>query len=448
MSSETPEHSLGSLCLLVADCPHATPKWTDAGAVVLRNQNIKSGRLDLSSPSFTDEEHYRSRTRRAAPQGGDIVITREAPMGDVCRIPDGLRCCLGQRQVLLRPDPRKVDAQFLLFALQSPYLQSQIGWNEGTGSTVSNLRIPVLEALKVPTPHLSIQVEIATTLGAIDDRIALLHETNATLEAIAQALFKSWFVDFDPVRAKQQGLAPAGMDEATAAKFPSDLHDSTLGQVPKGWECIDLAALTKQFGGSIQTGPFGSQLHASDYVESGVPVVMPKDIVNRRVSTDSVAMVGAVDADRLSRHKLQVGDIVFSRRGDVERHALITEREVGWLCGTGCLLLRPGNLWQSPGYLSMLLDSPRARTWLVQHAVGATMPNLNTGILGSVPVVLPSISVLRAFEELMSVTEQQRSRNASMSETLAKLRDTLLPRLISGQLRLPEAAVQITKAST
>ena len=439
MSFEVAEHTLNSLCLLVVDCSHATPEWTDGGVAVLRNHNIKGGRLDLSDPSFTDEEHYAGRVKRAAPQGGDIVITREAPMGDVCQIPDGLRCCLGQRQVLLRPDPRKVNSRFLLFALQSPYIQNQIGWNEGTGSTVSNLRIPVLEALKVPTPAMSLQIEIATTLGAIDDRIALLREANATLETIAQALFRSWFVDFDPVHAKQQGIAPAGMDEATAALFPDGFEESALGLVPEGWACIDLTELTKRFGGSIQTGPFGSQLHASDYVESGVPVVMPKDIVNRRASTDSVARIGAADADRLSRHKLQAGDIVFSRRGDVERHALITEREVGWLCGTGCLLLRPGHQWKSPGFLSMLLDAPRARTWLVQHAVGATMPNLNTGILGSVPVVLPSTSVLRAFEELASVTEEQRSRNASMAETLATLRDILLPRLISGQLRLPEA---------
>ena len=102
MSNEPAEHSLRSLCLLVVDCPHATPKWTDSGVVVLRNQNIKGGRLDLSSPSFTDEEHYQGRVRRAVPQGGDIVMTREAPMGDVCQIPQGLRCCVGQRQVLLR----------------------------------------------------------------------------------------------------------------------------------------------------------------------------------------------------------------------------------------------------------------------------------------------------------------------------------------------------------
>ena len=228
---------------------------------------------------------------------------------------------------------------------------------------------------------------MASVLGALDDRIALPRETNATLEAIAQALFKSWFVDFDPVRAKSQGLAPAGMDETTAALFPDGFDESALGLVPKGWEQINLAELTKRCGGSIQTGPFGSQLHASDYVESGVPVVMPKDIVNRRASTQSIARFDVADAHRLTRHQLRAGDIVFSRRGDVERHALITEREVGWLCGTGCLLLRPGSDWAAPGFLSMLLDASQARTWLVQHAVGATMPNLNTGILGSVPVL-------------------------------------------------------------
>ena len=164
--------------------------------------------------------------------------------------------------------------------------------------------------------------------------------------------------------------------------FPGSFEESALGSVPKGWECIDLAELTKRFGGSIQTGPFGSQLHASDYVKSGVPVVMPKDIVNRRASTESVARIGTTDADRLSRHKLQAGDIVFSRRGDVERHALITEREVGWICGTGCLLLRSGPQWKSPGFLSMLLDAPRART-SVSAFINACSPSASKCALGS-----------------------------------------------------------------
>jgi type I restriction enzyme, S subunit len=358
-------------------------------------------------------------------------------MGEVAQL-GSERVALAQRVVTLRGKAGLLDSTFLLYLLQTEELQGQLR-ARATGTTVLGIKQSELRKVSLSLPPIELQRSSAAVLATIDARIDVLRETNATLEAIAQALFKSWFVDFDPVRAKQQGLAPAGMDEAAAALFPDSFEESALGLVPKGWECIDLAELTKRFGGSIQTGPFGSQLHASDYVKSGVPVVMRKDIVNRRASTESVARIGTADADRLSRHKLQAGDIVFSRRGDVERHALITEREVGWLCGTGCLLLRSGPQWKSPGFLSMLLDASSARTWLVQHAVGATMPNLNTGILGSVPVVLPSPPVLRAFEELVSVTEDQRSRNASMAETLATLRDTLLPRLISGQLRLPDA---------
>ena len=309
-----------------------------------------------------------------------------------------------------------------------------------------SINTKILSDIPIYFPDLATQREAALILGKIDDRITLLRETNATLEAIAQALFKSWFVDFDPVRAKMEGRAPEGMDETTAALFPDGFEESELGLVPKGWTATTLAALTKQHGGSIQTGPFGSQLHASDYVPDGIPVVMPKDIANRRVATDSVARIDAINVERLARHKLQVGDIVFSRRGDVEKHALIGDREVGWLCGTGCLLVRPGKNWIAPNFLSMALDAPAARLWLVQHAVGATMPNLNTGILGSVRLVLPPSVLLAAFENVIAASQALQSQNASTIETLATLRDTLLPRLISGQLRLPEAQAAAAEA--
>ena len=333
------------------------------------------------------------------------------------------------------------DPLFLYYLLVHLNLNQ---WRSGSGQPLINQS--TLSSIQVTVPSPAEQAVIGQLMLTLDDRITLLRETNATLEAIAQALFKSWFVDFDPVHAKQQGIAPAGMDEATAALFPDSFEESALGLVPNGWQPTSLLALTKSSGGSIQTGPFGSQLHASDYVESGIPVVMPKDIQNRRATTDSVARIRAVDADRLSRHKLAKGDIVFSRRGDIERHALISEREVGWVCGTGCLLVRPGKAWLSSTFLSMMLDAPQSRTWLVQHAVGATMPNINTGILGSVPVTLPPPGLLMAFEEIIAVTEEQRSRNASTAETLTTLRDTLLPRLISGQLRLPQAEAELTEA--
>src|SRR3569833_4521864 len=106
-------------CEANVECPHSPPTWTESGVVDLRNQNIRNGRLDLSQPSYTDERHFAERTRRAAPREGDVVITREARMGQVCRIPPGLRCCLGQRMVLLRPDRYNVDQVYLIYTLQS-----------------------------------------------------------------------------------------------------------------------------------------------------------------------------------------------------------------------------------------------------------------------------------------------------------------------------------------
>lgn len=115
MTGEWKKERLSALCAEIADCPHSTPLWTDSGALVLRSQNIRNGRLDLSAKSYTDEAHFEQRSRRARLRGGDLVITREAPMGEVCLIPEGLRCCLGQRMVMLRPDPKKCDSRFLLY---------------------------------------------------------------------------------------------------------------------------------------------------------------------------------------------------------------------------------------------------------------------------------------------------------------------------------------------
>lgn len=312
-----------------------------------------------------------------------------------------------------------------------------------SGSAQPSLNRNFLYTIPFKIPPRREQDAIAELLKALDDRITVLRDTSATLEAIAQALFKSWFVDFDPVRAKLDGRVPEGIDEDTAALFPDELEESELGAVPRGWLASTLAEQTLEHGGTIQTGPFGSQLHASDYSEEGTPVAMPKDITDRRINTSSVARVAAEHVTRLARHQLSAGDIVFSRRGDVERHALVTEREVGWLCGTGCLLVRPGKKWQWPAYLSMLLDTPKVKLWLVQHAVGATMPNLNTGILGSIPLVVPHTDILSQFEHIAMALEIRRSENLATMETLASLRDTLLPRLISGQLRLPDVENQI-----
>lgn len=165
---------------------------------------------------------------------------------------------------------------------------------------------------------------------------------------------------------------------------------------------------------NIQTGPFGSQLHQSDYSECGTPVVMPKDLIAGHISEDSIARVSEDHVERLSRHKIEEGDILYSRRGDVGRCAYAGQKEVGWLCGTGCLRVSINAQMANPKYVFYQLQKAETVGWVINHAVGATMLNLNTSILSDVPVMLPdleiqnkTVGVLSAYDALIENNQHQ-----------------------------------------
>lgn len=191
-----------------------------------------------------------------------------------------------------------------------------------------------------------------------------------------------------------------------------------LFAIPGLWEPTTLGESCRRGGGDIQTGPFGSQLHASDYVPCGIPSIMPQNIGDNRISEDGIARITADDALRLSRYLVRCGDIVYSRRGDVERRALIREREDGWLCGTGCLRIRFGNGVVHPPYVAFYLGHPLVRQWIVRHAHGATMPNLNTSILSALPFVLPPLEEQRAIAHILGTLDDKIELNRRTNETL------------------------------
>ena len=194
--------------------------------------------------------------------------------------------------------------------------------------------------------------------------------------------------------------------------------EEVVGPAPFGWEYKTLGAACKEGGGDIQTGPFGSQLHASDYVSIGVPSIMPQNIGDNRISDDGIARISPADAERLSRYLVRTGDIVYSRRGDVERRALVRDHENGWLCGTGCLRVRLGEKGADPRYVSYYLGHPDVREWVVRHAHGATMPNLNTSILGACPFLVPPLPEQRAIAHILGTLDDKIELNRRMSETL------------------------------
>lgn len=434
--------SLASMCEAVVDCPHSTPVWTKSGYVVLRNQNIKDGRLDLSDPSFTDEDHFKQRIRRMAPRPGDIVITREAPMGEVCKIPEGLTCCLGQRQVLLRPKA-DVDADYLLYALQSPFVQNQIRWNEGTGSTVSNIRIPILEKIEIPR-HDQAETNIAKALGSLDSKIDLNRRINRTLEAMAQAIFKSWFVDFDPVKAKiaaiEQGEDPlraamraisgktdAELDQmprehhdqlaATATLFPDAMEESALGEIPKGWS----VARVYEIANVIYGAPFASKLFNTE--GRGLPIVRIRDLRDEEpgVWTDEVHPKG---------YLLTAGDIVVGMDG--EFRAYLWGGEPAWLNQRVCVFKPHGP--HSPAFVRCAIAAPLAHIEATE--IATTVIHLGKGDIDKFTAVIPDEAVALAFAAITDPVYAEIVSNKAQMRQLSRLRDTLLPKLLSGELPL------------
>ncbi|MDH4394621.1 MAG: restriction endonuclease subunit S [Limnobacter sp.] len=190
------------------------------------------------------------------------------------------------------------------------------------------------------------------------------------------------------------------------------------------WQQTTLGKIVKLGGGKIQTGPFGSQLHASDYVDQGIPCIMPANMKNNQVDLSGIAMISELDAKRLSQHLVNDGDIVYSRRGDVTQKALISKKEEGYFCGTGCLLVRPGkNI--DPEFLTYHLSTPSNQSWIVNQAVGATMPNLNTTILSNVPLNVPDKVTQQKIAAALSALDSRIECNNRINVELEEMAKAL-----------------------
>jgi type I restriction enzyme S subunit len=277
------------------------------------------------------------------------------------------------------------------------------------GSTMPILNKGMFSEVKIDLPPLAEQLQIVSTLSALDDRITLLRETNATLEAIAQALFKSWFVDFDPVRAKLEGRAPEGMDEVTARLFPDSFKESELGLVPSGWR-------VGQLGNEVRIA-YGKNLPTSKLLESGYPVYGGNGQIgfSDKFLYESRQVLVACRGAASGKFNQSVP------RSFVTNNSLVLESSDA----TPLLF----------GYLKGCISCAD----LIPFVTGSAQPQVTIDNLKNFKLLVPSDAAVRAFESFSAPIEDAIEANSQQAQTLATLRDTLLPRLISGQLRLPEA---------
>ena len=310
---------LDEVCAGVFDCPHSTPVLAEHGALMARSQDVRTGVFCVSDAARVSEETYIDRTRRAVPRYGDLLYSREGTyFGIAAEVPADARVCLGQRMVLLRPDSGSSDFRFLKYWLNSPVVAEHIQGRRD-GSVAERLNLPTIRALPIPVPPLEEQRGIAQVLGTLDDKIELNRKMNETLEAMARAIFQSWFVDFDPVRAKARGEQPTSMSAEIAALFPSEFEDSEFSPIPKGWHVETLGECATYLNRGL----------APKYLEAGGVAVINQKCIRG----------GALDLTKCRRHDPHLRSVTGRavRFGDV----LVNSTGVGTLGRVAQVLALP-----------------------------------------------------------------------------------------------------------
>ncbi|WP_170446198.1 restriction endonuclease subunit S [Ruegeria arenilitoris] len=414
----------------VFDGPHATPKTIDDGPVFLGISSLNFGRLDLSNTRHVSEEDFAKWTKRVEPKAGDIVFSYETKIGEAAVVPKGLRCCLGRRMGLVRLDPAKCDARYFLYQYLSPNYQQFLASRTVHGATVDRLLLKDFPSFDFPLPPIEEQREIAAVLGVLDDKIELNRKTAATLEAMARALYRSWFVDFDPVRAKAEGRTPAHMDEATAALFPDSFGDDGL---PVGWELEPVRSLCSQVKQTVKPmeAPDAEFWHFSlpAYDNGAVPVRE----LGAAIKSNKLFVPN--DAILFSRLNPSIPRVWWARAD----HSVATPA-----ASTEFFVARARASDETP-WLYCLLSSPEFREQALFRVTGTSNSHQRVP-----PTTLAEIEVVAATPELISAFGRNTAtifdRIHTMSQenqTLAALRDALLPRLMSGELRVGEAREQV-----
>jgi len=411
---------LASVCEGMFDGPHATPKKTSRGPVFLGIWNLSQGRLDLSKTEHLSEEDFARWTRRVVPQPGDLVFSYETRLGQAALVPEGLRCCLGRRMGLIRPLRPRVEPRFLLYAFMGPEFQQTVRERTIAGSTVERILLTELGKYPIRIPALAEQQSVVSLLGALDDKIELNRVMNRTLETIASALFRSWFVDFDPVVAKAAGRQPVGMSTDVAGEFPDSFSGAVSDPIPNGWRLASIYDVTKVVYGA----PFSSKLFNGDH--RGLPLLRIRDLVSQDPEVFT-------DESHPNAERVAAGDVVVGMDG--EFRAVIWQGPESWLNQRLCKFIPKGTAGTTYVYHSIF--APLAE--FERSKVGTTVTHLGKADIDTFKVIHPGDKILALFSTLTQPLIDRILANAAESQVLSDLRDGLLPRLLSGEIRVNQA---------
>ena len=425
MADEWTARHLDDCMEALIDYRGKTPAKTPFGIPLITAKVVKGGRIETPD-EFIAVEDYDAWMRRGIPKAGDVVLTTEAPLGEVAQL-GSMRVALAQRLITLRGKPGILDNGFLKFLMQSMAVQDQLR-ARASGTTVLGIKQSELRKVLLTLPPIDEQCAIAHILGTLDDKIELNRRMNETLEAMARALFKSWFVDFDPVRAKAEGRWRKG---ETLPGLPADLYnlfpqsfvDSELGEIPKGWQVGYL--------GDVAIHPRRG-VQASE-IDASTPYIALEHMPKRCIALTDW---GTGDGLASNKYQFKKGEILFGKLRPYFHKAGVAP--LMGVCSTDIVVVSPiTEKWF--GFVLGHIISEDFVEYTNAGATGTKMPRTSWMEMKRYAVVLPSEHIVEAFTRLICPAIDRIISSIHESRTLTALRDALLPKLISGDLRVKDA---------
>jgi type I restriction enzyme S subunit len=437
MESEWPRVAFADAPVVIIDGDRGKnyPKRTDflesGHCLFLNTGNVTTDGFDFSQCQFITKQKD-TVLRKGKIKRHDLVMTTRGTVGNVAyyndRIPfDHIRINSGM--VIFRPDPQQVEPLYLYQFLRSSVFKRQVAALR-TGSAQPQLPIRDINRIKLSVPPLAEQQAIAHILGTLDDKIELNRRMNETLEAMAQAIFKSWFVDFDPVRARLDGQQPPGLAPHIAELLPDAFEASELGEIPEGWGIEPIGDIIDAVGGGTPSTKNPA------YWEDGIHYfATPKSLsgLSSPILLETERKVTDAGLAKISSGLLPVGTVLLSSRAPVG-YLAITEIPV-------CI---------NQGFIAMICDGKVSNYYVLNwahanmaeiklRAGGTTFAEISKRNFRPIPALVPPAEVIAAFDAVTEPLYTKIRVNLEESRTLAELRDALLPKLISGELRVPDA---------
>jgi len=429
MAGEWVIFRLGEVCTKIGS--GATPRggasvYLDQGEVALiRSQNVYNDGFHRDGIVYLTERNAKELANVEVAEGDILLNITGDSVARVCQVqPDLLPARVNQHVAIVRPDSKQLSPRYLCYYLASPLMQEKMLSLAGGGATRNALTKGMIEAFQVQAPvDVNEQRAIACILGALDDKIDLNRRINRTLEAMARALFQSWFVDFDPVRAKLAGQAPDGLKPAIAALFPDRLVEVEGREVPAGWQIGRLGDIAQHPRRSVRP----------DQIDEDTPYIALEHMPKRCIALSDW---GTADGVESNKYEFQTGEILFGKLRPYFHKVGVAPLD--GVCSTDIVVVAP----RAPHWFGLVLGHVSSDAFVEYtnaFSAGTKMPRTNWGDMSRYEIVVPSTEIAQAYTDQVQPAVKRIATAIHESRTLAALRDTLLPRLISGALRVPDA---------